>query len=247
MKQRYDLFAFSLMLFSVALIVAVSIFRSEAKSLYDFIWSWQTLFAGGLAIIAAFIAAHPVRQQFSKMNVQASIMAREVLANRLMMLEARRVRTEATLDKVSMRLSGDIYYADQISLNPHWAFEREREVDEVIKSLRDDQESKADSEWVDTVREKVLKSAVELENCLFAIHAPASGRMDDPEISLSEEEISKIEADSEKAPGRLPDLIAALVREEKALMLAFLEDADKLKKKIRSIDDLIIKDQIEHF
>lgn len=69
--------------------------------------------------------------------------------------------------------------------------------------------------------------------------------MDDPESNLSNEEVSKIELDSEAAPARLPDLIAGLVREERALMLAFSVEIEKLRNKIRSIDSLIVKDQIK--
>lgn len=167
MQQRYDLLAMSLMLFSVALITASGIagpFVSDtvSNSIYFVFKDWQTLVTGGLAVVAAFIAAHPVRKQLSKMNIQSSIMALEVIANRLKTLESRELKTVAALNKVSNRLAYDMHFDDEISSNPHWAFERERDVDEAIRGLRDDQDSKIDSESVDTVREKVIMSATEL-------------------------------------------------------------------------------------
>jgi hypothetical protein len=65
MKQRFDTFAFSLMLFSVAVIVAISVFKTESSSLYKFILDWQTLIAGLVALGGAIMTVHSVRQQIS--------------------------------------------------------------------------------------------------------------------------------------------------------------------------------------
>ncbi|MEJ2624839.1 MAG: hypothetical protein P8Z80_09945 [Pseudolabrys sp.] len=63
MNQRYDLFAFSILVGSVALFALVTAFTTNVGDVYDFLMDWQTLIAGVFAIFAAIIAAHPVRKQ----------------------------------------------------------------------------------------------------------------------------------------------------------------------------------------
>ena len=129
MNQRYDLFAFSLLVGSVALFVFATIFAPNVGGVYGFLRDWQTLIAGTFAIFAAIIAAHPVRKQLSRMNIQSSIMARQVLVERLLALEKRQAISRASLDSITSKFSRDIYCEDQWSedpeptINSHWAFD----------------------------------------------------------------------------------------------------------------------------
>lgn len=58
------------------------------------VYDFQTLITGGMAILAALIALQPARQQLRKMNIQSSVMAREVVASRLRETETRRKTTK---------------------------------------------------------------------------------------------------------------------------------------------------------
>jgi hypothetical protein len=212
--------------------------------LYEFLYHWQTLVTGLLAIVAALIAAHPVRRQLLKMNIQASIMAREVLAKRLSASESRRAKTKKLLDEITTNFSRDMYLDDDAVSNPHWAFSADEKVRQVIGALLEDQASKIDSVLIDSVRKKVLESAQKLEECLSKIHAPDSIDLQDPDYALSEQDIIKIEQDADKAPAEIPECITTLSKECDSLENAFLAESEKLKIKICAIDDLIIRDQI---
>jgi hypothetical protein len=213
--------------------------------LYGFFYNWQTLFTGLLAVVAAFIAAQPMWRQLSKINIQASIMAREVLAKRLSAFESRRIQTKKLLDEITSDFSREMYFDSNAASNPHWAFSAEEKVGHAIKVLLEDQASKMDSVFIDSIRDEVLESVRKLEGCLNKIHAPHSHDLQDPEYALSEQDISKIEQDAEKAPSELPECITFLDKSARSLENAFLTESDKLKSKIRTIDDLIIEDQIE--
>lgn len=249
MNQRHDLLAFGLLSLACAVFVLAAIFAPYAGSAYSFLKEWQTLIAGGLAIVAAVIAAHPVRKQLSRMNIQSSIMARDVLVRRLSACEGRQAKSKELLSGITSEFVRDLYFQDQWSdnpqpaIDPHWAFDACHKVLHVIRGLVEDQLSKADSLEVDAARRGVLQSAEALEECLEAIHRPDSSDLADPEWDLSAEDIAEIERKAEVARAELPAKIDELNSAASALDRLFVSEIDKLRGKIRNIDRLVVADQ----
>jgi hypothetical protein len=200
------------------------------------------MITGGMAIIAALIAAHPVRQQLLKMNLQSSIMAREVLAARLAAIEKRKTLTAEKINSITGALSSSIYFDEDVVSNSEWAFEASRKVSDVRDFMIEHQDSRSDSMSVDAARQLTIDTAARLAECLDAIHAPYSSNLTDPEYELSEEAISRIYRDSELAPEQVSGRISQMVKLGNDLDAAFSGDIEGLKNKIRRIDDLIFKD-----
>jgi hypothetical protein len=215
--------------------------------LYEFLKEWQTLITGFLAIAAALIAAQPVRRQLSRMNIQASVMARDVLAKRLSATELRRARTKKHLAVITTDFIRQIYTGEgsEPEFNAEWAFAAESMADRTITALSAYQESKADSVSIDKIRKKVLRSARKLSKCLSAIHAPDSTDLDDPEYALSETQKNDIRKRAANACTQLPDKISAVERYADLLDQAYSSELEKLRKRIREIDDLIVRDEVE--
>lgn len=228
------------MLFSVSLIVFASIAPIEIGSICAAVKDWQTLITGGMAIIAALIAAHPVRKQLTIMAIQSSIMSRQVLSDRLLASQKRRSETKETIKSITQEFDRDFYFDEDAPSNPHWAFEAESKVRRAMEILLSQQRSKADSKEVEAARTSVIQAATALEECLYEIHAPYSGLLDDPEIALTEKERVEIFEKSELAPIALSNRITSLSLAMEALESSFLDDEEKMKSRIRSIDELIL-------
>jgi hypothetical protein len=252
MNQKYDLLGLGLALFSAAIISVTAIVgpvfdESKSKGLYDFIKDWQTLIAGAFALIAALIAAYPVRKQLLKMNLQSAIMSRNVLSQRLSDIEIRKRETKELLESITTMFFRDIYFGDPEGppeFNSHWAFEAQRTVGFAISKLVLTQESKKDPQNIDSVRELVLRSSRSLEECLDAIHRPDSMNMDDPDYDLSDNQIAEIQANSEIERVALPEKISKVSEDSKKLDTEFEIEIGRLRKRIRQIDDLVITDEL---
>src|SRR3569833_3469868 len=109
MNQKHDLLAFSLLTASCAVFVLVAVFTPYVGGVYAFLKDWQTLIAGGFAIVAAVIAAHPEKKKLTRMNIQSSIMAREVLVQRLSACETRQTKSNELLNGITSEFVRDIY------------------------------------------------------------------------------------------------------------------------------------------
>jgi len=183
------------------------------------------------------------------MNIQSSIMAREVLVTRLATSEERQAKSRETLNGITSEFFREIYYEDQWSddprpsINPHWSFDASHKVSYAIGELSKDQISKADSIGVDSARQDVIQLAKALEGCLDAIHAPDSSDLTDSDFGLTNEDIAEIGQKADAAKADLPKKIEALAAAASNLDSAFSKEVDRLRRKIRDIDRLVVDDQ----
>jgi hypothetical protein len=253
MNQRYDLLAFSLILFSVLLTVAMGIVPSAmleiGQSPYVFLKEWQTLIAGILALVVAIFALRPVWRQVAKMNIQSSIMARDVLARRLSQTEARMQENAAAVSSITSDFLRDIVIWDgrdepHYEIDSQWAHSAEQTAFRAAQQLQQYQDSRMDTAEIDRVRGRLIAATRQLDACLDKIHRPDSTDFDDPFYEITEKQKQAIETEAESARDELPECILDVSRQGEALDLAFAVELEKLRSKIRLIDDLIVKDEV---
>ena len=210
------------------------------KLLYD----WQTLVTGLLALLAAFIAARPVWQQIRSLRIQSAVMARDTLIMRIAAMESRQTTTRENIDRITrdfMRTIHPSEYEAVPDINPQWAHAAEQVVDEVIGALTVLQETSLDGELIDTKRQTTIQQAKDLSACLFEIHAPYSGVLDDPELNLTKEQIAAPTADATRAEGNLEQRISAVQKSGAELDAAFKASLERLRDRIRQIDVLVVR------
>lgn len=252
MKRKYELLALGLMFVAVSLVSMTAIFgvalnEVRSKGLYDALKDWQTLIAGFLALGAAGIAVYPVWKQVLKMNLQSAIMSRNVLVNRSLELEKRRNSTRTLLDDMATDFVRAVFPfdpEDDSEFDPEWAFNAQKRVEGVVDILNSEQNRKRDPSRIDGVRHEVVVSLAALGECLDDIHRPHSTDFDDPELNFTEERIEAIHAASLRGQQSFSDRISAVTASGLKLDEAFGLETDRLKNKIREIDDLIVDDEL---
>ncbi len=213
------------------------------QDIYDF----QTLITGFVALLAAFITLRPARKQLQKMNIQSSVMAREVIAERIREAETRKAALNAKLEEITQWFYRDLLPGDpeaEPRINEEWAFNAEQTVDTIIRYLQGDARKHNDPVSLKHQHDHVVAAAKSLSACLCEIHRPASMDPNDPEYELSDEQIAEIEDASVAARGRLVDLIGAVQRNADALSAALETRLSTLREVIRRIDDLIVDAEI---
>lgn len=215
-----------------------------AKDIYDF----QGLLAGVLAIVAALIAARPVRQQLRKMSIQASVMAREVLANRLSQTERRR---KVASEKLG--LPSTLYFefwphgdeeGPEEEVDPEHAFNAEQRVDELVGLLRAQQQDRQDTIAVDRVREDAISAARALAACLGYIHGPHTADLYDHEGELTPSRKEELRLKANQAERELPKALALVTQRVQELDKAISFEIERLRLRLREIDDMIVESEL---
>lgn len=203
------------------------------------VFDYQTLIAGAMALLAAFVTLLPALRQLRATNIQASVMTREVIAQRMREVETRQKETRKNLAQITNEFFHRLFPGDPEAapdINVHWAFEAEHVVDRVVDLLKRDQQSKADPSFVDSRREKVIAAATALRSCLYQIHAPGST---DPTF-LSEVEIAALEPNARLGETQLVDRLSVVKDRAAELDQAFETRLSQLRQLLRQIDDLVV-------
>jgi hypothetical protein len=244
LKYFAGIFAGALILLFLAFIRCDGIFLISTcgQQLGKFLYDWQTLVTGGVAIVAAIIAVRPVWKQLQHMSVQSGIMAREVLSQRLLITEKRGTDTAGALSSVTDELLNHMYPGQEVTepiIDSEWAFGADQLTWKVIGHMEADQSSRWDVESIERARARVLVALREQQNCLDDIHCPDSRDLDDPEYRLSDKKKRKVSALAVQAKKNLTKKVFILKSAAEDLNNAFSAEHDKLRDQIRKIDDLI--------
>jgi hypothetical protein len=235
----------------LALIFIVSCYHFSASSqscgTCHFIFNYQTLIAGILALMAAFIASALVFEQVRVARVQSAVMTRDVLKQRLRTVGARQRVVAAIVSSITRDFNVAIYPdpEGEADINPLWAHGAEQEVSRAVTKLRRIQKSRSDPAEINAERENLILVAEELGECLYVIPIPAIAPWDDDESAMSAEEkaaaLAEAEACAKTAESELPGKIAAVKREGKLLDDAYLKLLEALRTQLRRIDDSILE------
>lgn len=97
---------------------------SQACDVCGFIYNYQTLIAGGLALLAAFIASALVVEQVRVARLQSAVMTRDVLIDRLRSVGARRGLVGTSVRSITDDFNAAIYpdpEGGEADIHPEWA------------------------------------------------------------------------------------------------------------------------------
>ena len=211
---------------------------------YTLLYSWQSLIAGLIAIIAAIIAAVPVWRQFKLLRIQSEVNSRAVLVMRVSAAESRRDTTRQKLSFTNEFISAvhqDEGDDGQPDINSEWAHSAEQQADAVRDFLIGQQATSLDGELIDAKRNLLIEQIKELCDCLNKIHAPFSHDFSGSDYDLTRAEIAAISDDGKSAEINLEDRIMAVIRSASDLDAAFEAGLVQIRTHIRQIDDLITR------
>lgn len=210
--------------------------------LYVALRDFQTLVGGGLALVAAWLAARPAWLQLQSINLQQEIAARRTIADRLTSIESRMTNPTSKLNAFSMEIAREILPYEEAdyepsSVNVHWAFDKGHDAQNLLTRLETDQALRHDTDRIETYRSRVIVHLEALRVCLYDITATAqySG---DPDLSAEQEEA--LPFDEERARQQLPDIYASFVGAARAFEAAGLDEIQRFRARLRSIDDRLL-------
>lgn len=79
------------------------------KAVGDWLYNWQTLITGFMALVAAFVALQPVRKQLKLMRAQNNVMVRDTIGQMITQLDQHRASLDEITDKTVSEISSSLY------------------------------------------------------------------------------------------------------------------------------------------
>ena len=153
------------------------------------VYSYQTLIAGVLAILAAYFAARPVWRQVKDTSLQTKINQRETLSNRMNEAIDRFERVKKDMDEPLGKLmhatwdhAGEPYEIDDnTAYNLHMTVAGK--LNWYLETLRE-----TEAHEIEVAKARLHQVRKELENTLDAAYWPASHDQSDEDYSLTDDQ-----------------------------------------------------------
>ena len=209
----------------------------------DFIYDYQTLITGVLAVGAAYYGASPVWRQLNDSNVQTRIMLRDSLAVRLREAEERKARVSTSIEDAlwqAQRVTSE-HQGEPIEISEHDAFDLDQMIeghlDWYLVVLRDTEDSS-----IEEAKSKFKQALNHLTDVLSDIHWPAHNDQHGENYSMTDEEwadvLQKAAVGKVKVSQKVGDAWKAFYE----LQSAQGKSIDELLQRIARLDFLIARD-----
>lgn len=209
--------------------------------LYEFLRDWQSLIAGIFAVVVAAFAVYPVFAQLHQMRVQSAIGARDILARRIHELETRKLNESGALNKVVQDTLQALRPGEgDEEISTVWAFESGKDVASLIGLLEERQREMKEPSTVENSRKTVLEALRNYSEALYAVHAPYSLDLDDPDHGLTEKGKSEIVA---AGPIMEKEVVPRLTRVQELWgdhLRIFENELNLVRRKVRQIDEAVV-------
>ena len=202
----------------------------EYTGIFKYLYDWQGLIAGVIALMAAYVAARPVWRQLT-------LSVRDTLIGRLAAMESRQETTRELMSSITDLVSRfrPCDNGQELDPDPYLAFDAQDTVNRVVATLKADQQSSLDGELIDNKRRAAISAVRALAGCLFNIHAPDTidfGGPDEP----AENERRDFEERADRSARELENRISAATKAAGDLEAAFLDGLEQLRQRIRRMD-----------
>lgn len=209
---------------------------------YRVLSEFQTLFAAGVALIAAM----PVWRQIQKMNVQQDIMAREIIERRLDSIETKARYVDLNTRKLvqgiwrtAYDLADDENEYDPSSITPEWAFNIRKHAEQIASELERHQIAKADTLRIEAARAKVIAALGDLADCAASISAPAEW---DGDPLVSDEDMQRMKDALPEALEKFPRYADAVEAAAKDFAAVAAAESSSVRDRLRTIAEQLIRD-----
>lgn len=203
----------------------------------------QTLVAGLLALTAAIIAVRPVYLQLEKMTVQTDIASRDIISRRLRRIIEVTAADYEHVDEVHSEMMRGMHPETaefELPFNVHWAHELSSRLSSSISGLNASQVELLGTSPIEESRVFLIQETTKLQDCLDDIYAPA---VVDHYEDVSAEQMVELVTKAGKAERDLLDRWLAVRGALKQFQSTYKNEQDLIRKRIRAIDDSIVKVQ----
>jgi hypothetical protein len=204
------------------------------------VYSYQTLIAGILAILAAYFAARPVWRQVKDTSVQTMINQRETLFDRLNEAIDRFQRVGKEMDKTVSILMNATWdpAGDPVKINDNTAHGLHSTVagklNWYLEILRE-----TEAHEIEVAKAQLHHVRKELENTLATAYWPAANDQSGEDYSLTNEQWQKLLEDAEHAKTEVSQQASAFASAWYELRNAQSNWEVKTRQKIASFDNVL--------
>lgn len=202
---------------------------------------YQTLIAGCIAIVAAYLTARPVWKQLTGMNIQANTLLRNYVLEQLRRVANRRTWYSERLRKFNEDTGRRIYEMDNFEkggINPHWAADNQQRAAHLLDQILKHGETR-DLSGVEGELTAVKGSLSKLIDTLDSIHRPFSMDQHDEDHCFTDQQWADLKAAGEKAEGELAGAASDLSEVSERLDEAFAAELRTYQKQLSQIQALL--------
>lgn len=208
-----------------------------ASGTCSFIYDFQTLITGALALVIAWRAGKPVWQQLKDSNLQTSIMHRETLAVRLREAEERAARVAKAIDDPlwqAQRVTSDPA-GEPVEIGEHDAHGVEQMIlgrlDWYLVTLEGTEDARVEE------AKAGLKAALkDLTDTLSDVHWPAHNDQSGEDYSMTDEEWAEVLRKAEEGKTLATEKVSAAWKANRALKAAQAAWIQELRQQIARLD-----------
>lgn len=208
----------------------------------DFLYRWQTLITGVLALVAAFIALRPVYGQLKLMREQNKVMLRSTINEMMVSLDRDLASTHEIIEKRFSQVAQDLGYFEDHGDPPsiaEWASERDANIRAVIRELKESFFRHHDVEAVEEHKGDLILALDDLSECLDAIYTP-QWHWTHPNHEWTEDEEKEAVAKAKKAEEEVRDKVRRVALAKTHLSAAREGQRGVYSRRLREIDDTLL-------
>ena len=209
------------------------------KAVGDWLYNWQTLITGFMALVAAFVALQPVRKQLKLMRAQNNVMVRDTIGQMITQLDQHRASLDEITDKTLSEISSSLYHFERYGPKgiDEWASSTHSSFNTVQERLKALFITSHDVEAVERQKEHVLAVSAELSGCVWDIVAPVYVLMFPEDNTWTDEESAAADVRAVEAQKELEDRNAAVSLAIRQLREEYANQRAVLVRQLRVIDD----------
>ncbi|WP_108836704.1 hypothetical protein [Tateyamaria sp. Alg231-49] len=204
------------------------------------VYSYQTLIAGVLAILAAYFAARPVWKQVKDTSLQTMINQRETISERVNEAIDRFQRVKNEMDETLQALMHATWdpAGEPIAIDDNTAYGLHMSVagklNWYLETLRD-----TEAHEIEVAKARLREAREELGNTLDTAYWPASHSQSDEDYSFTDQEWEDVQEKARHAKSEAADKASTFASSWRALVEVQSDWVKKSRQKISALDDVI--------
>jgi hypothetical protein len=203
----------------------------------SFIEKYQTLIAGLIAILAAYITARPVWRQLEGMSIQANALYRDYVLEQIRRTDNRRTWYSKRLESFNEDVGRRLYEMEEREggvVDVNWAHGAQQRATCLLDELQRHGETR-DLSAVERELSEVFSNLRRLVDTLDSVHRPHSMDQHDADHSFTDEEWAELKVAAEKAEVELSGVANALSQASMRLDAAFAAELSTFRQQLKQV------------
>ena len=209
----------------------------------QFLYDWQTLIGGVLALAAAIGAFIPVYKQLGLMRAQNEAIVRDKIGDMIVNLDSQAVAVTSITSKPLSDIHSALHHFETYGpgyIPAEWANEQLSSLDKVESMLKALFAKSHDVEAIEACKLELLDALSALVSVLWDVFAVENADRFPEEYNWTDEERAAAVARSNEAEGEVQGIASRSSRAVIALSQAFEAQRASLVHRLRVIDDALL-------